>query len=531
MWGDVQNPPTPEKVRARLDHIVKCLAVALFFALLSLGWAQEKNGISLAIDGAFFDDAGPFYFKNHDDDQAFVLAGPFAQALGLELEFDDVSKTLTFSDGVTWARLQTTGDIAQGLVPRPGNLTIDGGTVTDPGSMGILVDGVSYVPIDPIVAAFGGISEWHIDFHLITITTVNRLESTLPIPRIGFHDRYTRVALELPAATSYHIAAGGQKLVVVVPGGEAPNYLEQVDNDQIQRVSYQTVDGETALVIETRHLVTSDGRGFRSGTTAAGVLYLDLGPDLTSEPVAALDDKTGTFTAAETSRATVVIDAGHGGGFPGARGYAIEEDVVLAIAFKVKALLESQGVAVILTRDGNYQLSETRIDDLFSRASFATPNRNLFVSIHANGHDTETANGIETLVFGQPLDPKLIETAIKENGGGEVGRALTEEALASAADIAGNILRESQLNYSLELAETVQRQLISATEASDRGIKQAPLIVLNRAQTPAILVEVGFVTHPEEGALLTTDRYQQILAEGLSIGILEFLQQGTLVFR
>src|SRR5690606_23487507 len=99
-------------------------------------------------------------------------------------------------------------------------------------------------------------------------------------------------------------------------------------------------------------------------------------------------------------------------------------------------------------------------------------------------------------------------------------------ARQAASSLAANILREAQLNYSLTLAETVQRNLVAATGATDRGIRQNLFYVIRNARIPAILVELGFVSNPEEGRKLATDSYQQTLAQALADGVLEFLRNG-----
>lgn len=526
--SDVKFTATPRIVRARLPVTVNRLLALLVLALISLGWAQELNGISLAVNGAFLDEAGPYYFKAYGDERAFARSAPLARALGLDVDYDESSKVLLFSDGRSQARLRATGDVATGLQLSADALSIDGRS-GEPSPMAILVEGVSYVPIDQIVRAFGGVSDWHAQHHLISVTTADRLARTLTPPRIGRHEGYTRVALDLPGSVELAATPGGTTLIVTLPGADATNYQQTIGDGFVDSVAYRVVDGATALVIEALHpLDPVSGFGYRFSSTESGVFYVDLGPELRGEAIGTLG---GVDTPPAPPTPVVVIDAGHSSTYPGAHGYVVEEEVALAIALRLAALLESEGIEVILTRDGHGGLGASNRDDLMTRASFATPERNLFVSIHANAHDDPNAHGIETLVFGRPLQPDVIETAIKENGGGDLGLALTDDMIASANDIAGNIIRESQLNYSLDLAATVQQQLIEATSARDRGIKQAPLIVLNQARTPAILVEVGFVSHPEEGALLATDAYQDTLARSLARGIGAFLRGETVANR
>ena len=115
--------------------------------------------------------------------------------------------------------------------------------------------------------------------------------------------------------------------------------------------------------------------------------------------------------------------------------------------------------------------------------------------------------------------------AIEENGGGEVGVALTEEAQA-VAGIEGELFRDEQLNYSLSLAKAVQQRMISATGAIDRGVHKNVFYVVKNARTPAILIETGFLSNPEEGPKLATDAYQSTLARAIAESIISFFEQG-----
>ena len=170
----------------------------------------------------------------------------------------------------------------------------------------------------------------------------------------------------------------------------------------------------------------------------------------------------------------------------------------------------------------NYDLSSHKATDLRLRSNFATPDRNMFISIHANAAHNSSANGIETWVFGQPLSQENLDRAIEENG----GRALTDEALAIASDPAAMILRETQLQYSLSLAEAVQANMVSSTGARDRGVKQSAFYVIRNARTPSILVEIGFVNNPTEGPQLGSASYQDRIARGLFDGIMQFMNNG-----
>lgn len=540
-------------LRDRLVCSVTRLLCIFLLAFCMFGFAQERHNF-LAVDGAIVDDAGPYYFIAYgDSSNAFARAQPLAEALSLSLHFDDENKSLVFTGGDRRAILKATSDIANGLVKRSDVFAVGGQAFERPVPMGILVDGVSYVAVTPLVEAFFGtdIIGWHADARVITIERPVIPAAASPAapgpqlaaPRIGTHDDFTRIAFDLPAGLEHLITVDSDKIVVTIPGSAFGPFESLVEDGRVRRVytvsSSAQGGGAATLVIEAASPLASDGSGFKSNITDSGVFYVDIAaglidpmvaagagssvrpaqtpavaenPSSVSEPLAAVPD--------EPMRKIVVIDAGHGGPDSGATAaWAREDMVVLAIALELRNLLQAEGIEVILTRDNGSFLT------LQDRSRFATTERNMFVSIHGNGASNRDAHGIETWVFGQPLDPSLIEQAIRENGGGEEGVALTQEA-AQSANIAGELMRQNQLTYSLNLAETVQQKLITATGARDRGVRQNLFYVIRTARIPAILVEVGFISNPTEGAKLATERYQRSIARALADGILEFLESG-----
>ncbi|TVR86287.1 MAG: hypothetical protein EA416_15640, partial [Trueperaceae bacterium] len=413
---------------------------ALLTALLALGsaLAQERHNF-IAINGELIDAIGPYYFISHGDSgNAYMRAAAFASAAGLRLEFDDASKRLVFSDGVANVTIESTADVGAGLMKRPGVLNYGGGSMESP--MAILVDGVSYVPITPIVAALGGESDWHAQARVITIELPDPdAQVKLAAPRTGLTDGVSRVALDVPAGHPYQVAVNGSTLAVLLPGVRAPAFARDlVDDPNVRSVAFELIDGVVALVVRTTFPLAAAGSGFRVGQIprdAHDVLYIDFAPALNGDAATPMADGVVSTEApprapasrsvAQSSprRYTVVLDAGHGGRDPGAvAAWGTEAEIVLAVSLKLKALLEAQGVHVIMTRDDDTYLS------LPQRSTYATTDRNLFVSLHANAADNRSANGIETWVFGQPLDPKNIELAILENGGGDVGATRTAEA-------------------------------------------------------------------------------------------------------
>jgi N-acetylmuramoyl-L-alanine amidase len=164
----------------------------------------------------------------------------------------------------------------------------------------------------------------------------------------------------------------------------------------------------------------------------------------------------------------VVIDAGHGGEDTGAIGLQniIEKDLVLAITriVQIQSLNDPQ-IKIVLSRPEDKYLSpQDRIQLANERKA------SLYLSVHANYANDPLAQGIETLIH------------------------------------------TSTSPQSKEWAQLVQKNLTARTKAKDRGVKSAPLY-LRSAQMPAVLVEVGFTTNPEEASKLQELTYQTLIAE------------------
>ena len=171
-----------------------------------------------------------------------------------------------------------------------------------------------------------------------------------------------------------------------------------------------------------------------------------------------------------------MLDAGHGGRDPGAIGIGglQEKNVVMNITRQVSAILEGQGVRTVLTRTGDYEVELQPRVDMAERV-----NGTVFVSIHANSISMSRpdVNGIETYYY----------------------------------------------NSGLGLAQTIHTNLLQATGANDRRVRQARFYVLRNTSMPAVLLEVGFVTGADDAPRLANPAYQTALAQAISRGILQYL--------
>lgn len=215
----------------------------------------------------------------------------------------------------------------------------------------------------------------------------------------------------------------------------------------------------------------------------------------------------------------VVIDAGHGGDDHGAAGPAglLEKDLVLDLAQRLAGKLKKQGLAVLLTRSTDDFVA---LDDRTAVANAS--GADLFVSIHANASRVRSARGIETF-FASPdaTDAAAAELARAENaafGAGAEKLADGDPVLA----ILGDLLATQQLADSQEFARIAQRELAARAAARSRGVKQAPFVVLMGVRMPAVLVEVGFITNPQDERALRRPVERERVADGIARAIAAF---------
>lgn len=214
-------------------------------------------------------------------------------------------------------------------------------------------------------------------------------------------------------------------------------------------------------------------------------------------------------------RPRLVIDPGHGGKDPGAVGVGglQEKDVTLAIALELADLLRRDGVwDVKLTRDWDRTVS------LEERTAIANAfGADLFVSIHANASPNREARGIETYYLDRASDRAARRLAARENAGAEVAAAEMEHILA-------DVVVQSKLRDSRRLAEAVQGALVGHLSAArrgvrDLGVKRGPFYVLTGAFMPSVLVEVAFLSHPEEARWLRDPAFRRETAKALARGL------------
>jgi N-acetylmuramoyl-L-alanine amidase/type II secretory pathway predicted ATPase ExeA len=216
----------------------------------------------------------------------------------------------------------------------------------------------------------------------------------------------------------------------------------------------------------------------------------------------------------------IVIDPGHGGNDTGTIGPhgLLEKDLCLDVALRLGQLIEKNvpNAEVIYTRttDAYVPLEE--------RTAIANRNKaDLFISIHANSSDSEKTRGVETYYLNFASSPDSIAVATRENAHAQSSVHDLPELLEKIAHTE-KIADSKQLATDIQNALAHQLQTVSGRE-TNRGVKQAPFIVLTGADMPSVLSEISFVSNPSDESLLREIPQRERVAEGLYHGIAAYL--------
>ena len=186
----------------------------------------------------------------------------------------------------------------------------------------------------------------------------------------------------------------------------------------------------------------------------------------------------------------IVIDAGHGGMDPGKVGIngKYEKDVNLEIAYRLKRMLEAEGIEIVLTRtddNGLYQeeSSNKKVEDMRKRCEIISETMPVFtISIHQNSYPEESIKGAQTFYYEKSEEGKI-------------------------------------------LAETIQASMIQRLDKDNKRMAKSneSYYLLKRTPTPTVIVECGFLSNPEEADLLITKDYQERVAWSVHMGIMQYL--------
>ncbi len=216
----------------------------------------------------------------------------------------------------------------------------------------------------------------------------------------------------------------------------------------------------------------------------------------------------------------IIIDPGHGGFDTGAKAYGImEKDLTLQISRPLAGELARSGFDVVLTRtDDRYLTLEERSKFVAEQAG------DLFISIHANSSQSQSAGGFEIYYLSEAIDDNARAVAAYENAAVQSDTVSDFKAPPIDPTVWDIILTEKR-RESIMLANMISDGLSESGLARNRGVKSAEFRVLMNTKVPALLLEVGFLTNPEEATRLTTPDYQRELVAMISEAVRQYLKK------
>ncbi len=333
-----------------------------------------------------------------------------------------------------------------------------------------------------------------------------------------------RVAVEVSGKTDYVLARiPGELIVRVAPTGEAPDLAAPLLAEVERARNPARADAPHAR---------ARSQAERSVAAVPRIDASDSGPTASGGRRAEPDHvRTAALTPPHPAAGApiVVIDPGHGGRDPGteAAGTVDEKDVALEIARSLASALRARGFDTLLTRDDDTFLS------LAERTAIANHARaDLFISIHLNSSPDPETSGIETYYLNNTTDRATMRLARMEN---EVAGGYSAQGQADLNYILTDLRQGYKANESASLARMIEAE--TAAEISDSlglrvnelGAKKGPFYVLVGAEMPAVLVECGFLSNAGETQELTTPRYQQALADGITDAVVHYFNADAAV--
>lgn len=356
----------------------------------------------------------------------------------------------------------------------------------------------------------------------------------------------TRVVLELdqPAAYKWFKLDNPQRLVVDVAGlgaADARKINAASGSGPIQRIRGGVQKEGVRLVLDLRQNVFAsafamsrdDGKGHQvvielaAPQTAAGSAA-QASPPARAPGVAAPPQTVKPAVPATVPAPAmqlrpkpivIVVDAGHGGKDPGARGASglLEKDVALSIARKLASLINgTPNMRAVLTRDSDKFL------ELRQRVDIARQHQaDLFVSIHANAFTQRSMRGSAVYVLSDrgATSEHARWLAAKENEADLVGGVDLHQRDKELAAVLIDLSQGATMEASFDVGNRILGKLGRINPLQRRDIQQAGFMVLKAPDIPSVLVETAFITNPQEEKLLRSAQFQQRLAQQIHTGI------------
>jgi N-acetylmuramoyl-L-alanine amidase len=405
------------------------------------------------------------------------------------------------------------------VVIGPGNAIITVGdaifSLSQPPTQG---EGGLQVPVDFLTRTYGDILgyvfEWRPETARLTIARRGERELAVSLDVVHLQGM-TTVVLQFPEEPRYQInrTQPGAIVVEMISDRLTPPAPKEIQDPLVQ-----------AVAIEPQRVRIQLAPGAQA---ASYILENPFRLVFDIHQTSSVDVPAGPATQTEQAPGirTIVIDPGHGGSETGAIGPSgvPEKELTLQLSRELAAKLGRLGVRVLLTRTEDVVLPHD------TRTAIANQNKaDLFVSIHLNSSLGSGAYGTETYFLSpQATDSRAARAAVAENANA-AGNTAAGAAPAAQQDlelILWDLAQSHHMAESQRFANLIQGELNQTLQLRDRGVKQAPFRVLIGATMPAVLVELGFVSNPDEEKKLQDPAYRDQLVEALTRAIARYKSQ------
>jgi len=487
------------------------LITALFTILFPLSSTlAQSSEIKILLDNKPIETVVPSVIEN---DRIFVSARNVIEALGGRITWFPALKLMTININNRTARLvidDPSLEIDEKVIP----LEIPAR----------IIDNRVMIPLEVVKI----IAEVDIKWENQTKTlSINTIRPYLLEVRSYSHPDKTRVVIDLSEKTEFRAdkLINPDRIFIDIMGSiiKLEDVFKQIEindgviktvrtaqfNQEITRVVfdlYQESKYERFSLIEPDRVVIDI---FKSGEETA-----------ISETLSAKPEEKPAPGPEITGKRVVIIDPGHGGKDPGAIGPTglKEKEVTLGIALYLEKLLKGAGIPTYLTR------SKDEFVYLEDRTNFANQkNGFVFVSLHANSvlNHRPSAEGVETFVLSSKyIGASARDVADREN----IASRAHPELDTDLALIIADLEESANIKYSLDFADIIQEKLVEHLKLEDRGVKQAPFVVLKGVNMVAVIVEVAFISNPKEETLLKNNEFKQKSAQALFEAIKYYIE-------
>ncbi len=494
------------------NRVLTVLFILLLLHIIAVQGVAQQGNLGLKLNEAVLDtDVPPVVV----DGRVYLPARDIIESLGGRITWFPALKLLNLNLGKKEVSL---------VIDVP-EAEINGERVFLQNAPAIIEDRVM-IPLEVVQLLTEVEAEWDKRAQEINITS---RQSYITSIRSYSHPDKTRIVIDMSEKSTYNIfiLSGPDRVVVDVKAS-----LGQLNKEQ------QEVEVNDLLVSRVRSgqftpdtvRIVSDLKGkynsqvfdligpnrividvFAPETLLGEAEQLEIPPEAITKPEGIKDG----------GKQVVVIDPGHGGSQPGAIGYSglKEKEVVLDIALKLKKMLQEKGFTVYLTREKDVDVAlENR--PLIAMQKEAA----VFVSIHTNSalqKGSPTAKGVETYVLNSRyIGASAKDVADRENKASKLYHY--EDNILN--QIIADLEESASIGFSLNFADIVQKKLVQHTGLGNRGVKQAPFLVLKGVNMAAVLIEVGFISNPNEEKLLKTPEFREKVALAISEAIQDYLK-------